>query len=345
MSPNSNFLISCNFSPSRSIPVTPTRRIQPLYSPRAQNSSLRVGLLAGINHGVSLTAYNVLPAFSLCRRKGILHITRSTSDSQNPKDPLLKEESGVEDKLGDGNGGDTGDWTTSALLFGFWAGLMYYVFMLTPNQTPSRDMYFLQKLLNLKGDDGFIMNEVLVSLWYIMGLWPLLYCMLLLPSGRSSRSKIPAWPFLVLSFFGGAYALIPYFVIWKPPPPPIEEAELGRWPLNFLDSKITAGILFAAGLGIIAYAGLASGDVWKEFYQYFRESKFIHVTCLDFALLSTFAPFWVYNDMTSRNWSDKGSWLQPISLVPFLGPALYVILRPSLSDMPISLTSSTTKQD
>ena len=45
-------------------------------------------------------------------------------------------------------------------------------------------MYFLKKLLNLKGDDGFRMNQVLVSEWYIMGLWPLVYSMLLLPTGR-----------------------------------------------------------------------------------------------------------------------------------------------------------------
>ncbi|KAJ4975996.1 hypothetical protein NE237_001102 [Protea cynaroides] len=337
-----SLLIASNFSPSPSVPVTSRRRIPPLYSSRTQNSNLRFGFLNAINHR---TTCNPLPAFSLCRRKGILHTSRSTSGSQNPKDPLLEEEAAVGDKFGGGNGGDTGDWTTSVLLFGFWAALMYYVFMLTPDQTPSRDMYFLQKLLNLKGDDGFRMNEVLVSLWYIMGLWPLLYGMLLLPSGRSSRSKIPTWPFVVLSFFGGAYALIPYFVLWRPPPPPVEEVERGRWPLNFLDSKITAGVLFAAGLGIIAYAGLASVDVWKEFFQYFRESKFIHVTCLDFALLSTFAPFWTYNDMTTRKWSDKGSWLLPITLVPFLGPALYVILRPSLSDVPMSLSSTTTEQD
>ncbi|KAF5206113.1 transmembrane protein [Thalictrum thalictroides] len=208
---------------------------------------------------------------------------------------------------------------------------MYYVFLLTPNQTPSRDMYFLEKLLNLKGDDGFEMNKVLVSLWYIMGLWPLVYSMLLLPSGRSSESKIPVWPFLVLSFFGGAYALLPYFILWKPPPPSVDEAELGRWPLNFLESKLTAGILTAAGLGLITYAGLADADVWKEFYQYFRESKFIHVTCLDFTLLSTFAPFWVYNDITARKWSDKGSWILPLTLIPLLGPAFYLVLRPSLS--------------
>ncbi|KAI9176631.1 hypothetical protein LWI28_005233 [Acer negundo] len=189
----------------------------------------------------------------------------------------------------------------------------------------SRDMYFLKKLLNLKGDDGFKMNEVLVSLWYIMGLWPLVYSMILLPTGRSSKSNIPVWPFLILSCFGGAYALLPYFVLWNPPPPPVEETELSRWPLNFLESKLTAGlsdffISLAAGLGLIVYAALAGGDVWQEFYQYFRESKFIHVTSIDFTLLSTFAPFWVYNDTTARKWYDKGSWLLPVSVVPLPGP-------------------------
>lgn len=58
----------------------------------------------------------------------------------------------------------------------------------------------------------------------------------------SSKSKIPVWPFVVLSCFGGAYALIPYFVLWMPPAPTVAESELRRWPLNFLESKITAGV-------------------------------------------------------------------------------------------------------
>ncbi|GAU18552.1 hypothetical protein TSUD_325420 [Trifolium subterraneum] len=230
------------------------------------------------------------------------------------------------------------DWTTSILLFLLWAALIYYVSFLSPNQTPSRDMYFLKKLLNLKGDDGFRMNEVLVAEWYIMGLWPLVYSMLLLPTGRSSKTSVPVWPFLSLSFFGGIYALLPYFVLWKPPPPPIEEAELKTWPLNFLESKVTASILLASGIGIIIYAGLAGEDVWKEFYQYCRESKFIHIMSIDFTLLSTLAPFWVYNDMTARKWFDKGSWLLPVSLIPLLGPALYILLRPSLSTSVIAQT-------
>ncbi|PWA88199.1 hypothetical protein CTI12_AA121040 [Artemisia annua] len=136
-----------------------------------------------------------------------------------------------------------------------------------------------------------------------MGLWPLVYCMLLIPSGRSSKGNVPVFPFLILSFFLGAYALIPYFVLWRPPPPAIEKLELKRWPINFLDSKLTAGI---------------------------------HATTLDFALLSTFAPFWVYNDMTVRKWTNKGFWLVPLSVVPFLGPALYLLLRPSLSSVTVA---------
>lgn len=116
----------------------------------------------------------------------------------------------------------------------------------------------------------------------------------------SSKSKIPVWPFLVLSCIGGAYALIPYFVLWKPPPPPIDEDEIGQWPLKFLESKLTAGVsfsfivlhfnhylliidynslmsqlVFALGIGLIIYAGKAGGDDWKEFIRYFRESKFV----------------------------------------------------------------------
>lgn len=277
--------------------------------------------------------------------KGRVYVCHSSLKIQDQEDPSMEKDVDGSTELGGGsNNGDRWDWTTSFVLFGLWSGLMCYVFFLAPNQTPLTDMYFLKKLLNLKGDDGFQMNQVLVGLWYIMGLWPLVYSMLLLPSARSSKGSIPVWPFLVLSFFGGAYALIPYFALWKPPPPPVEETELQRWPLNLLESKLTAVITLAAGIGIIIYAGLSSGDVWKEFYQYFRESRFIHVMSIDFSLLSAFAPFWIYNDMTARKWYDKGSWLLPLSVIPFLGPALYLLLRPSVPTVPV-LSSPTTSEE
>lgn len=47
-------------------------------------------------------------------------------------------------------------------------------------------------------------------------------------------------------------------------------------------NSITHQLSLAAGLGIIVYAGLANPDDWKEFYQYFRESKFVSVVNSDF---------------------------------------------------------------
>lgn len=41
--------------------------------------------------------------------------------------------------------------------------------------------------------------------------------------------------------------------------------------------SITYQLSLAAGLGLILYAIFAGGDVWKEFLQYFRESKLVSV--------------------------------------------------------------------
>ncbi|XP_019198782.1 PREDICTED: uncharacterized protein LOC109192552 [Ipomoea nil] len=295
------------------------------------------------------TCFSIATKAPTIPRKSCLQIRRSSLTTPSSQDPVLEEDSSeVEDEDGGGeNGGDDGEgwgWTLSFLLFGFWAGLMYYVLVLAPNQTPSTDLYFLKKLLNLKGDDGFRMNDVLVAEWYIMGLWPVVYSMLLLPTARTPKCSVPVWPFLVLSCIGGAYALFPFFILWKPPPPPVEETELRRWPLNFLESKLTAGILLASGLGLIVYAGISTGD-WKEFYQYFRQSRFIHTMSIDFVLLSAFAPFWVFNDMTTRKWYDKGSWLLPVSAIPFLGPALYLLLRPPVPAVQASSSPSSLEEE
>ncbi|KAE8075497.1 hypothetical protein FH972_014210 [Carpinus fangiana] len=291
-------IISCNFSTSPSLTLNlkdpelkkslQSHNLKPRI-PFLKETSKFSAFLKPQNHRSSTLAF---------QKKGLAQICHFSLTRQKSEDPVVEKRDPLEGGVGGngrnggngGNGGEGRDWTTSILLLVLWGALLYYVFNLSPNQTPSRDMYFLKKLLNLKGDDGFRMNAVLVSLWYIMGLWPLVYSMLLLPTGRSSKSKVPlwpflisskskvpVWPFLILSFFGGAYALLPYFVLWTPPPPPVEETEIKRWPLNFLETKLTAAISLAAGLGILVYAGLANWDDWKEFYQYFRESKFVSV--------------------------------------------------------------------
>lgn len=61
------------------------------------------------------------------------------------------------------------------------------------------------------------------------------------------------------------------------------------------------------------------------------------------ALNSSFRRVYVAWYWGAYNRFDKGSWLLPLSLVPFLGPALYLVLRPSLSTMPVTLGRTTSE--
>ncbi|MCO5564686.1 hypothetical protein L7F22_018353 [Adiantum nelumboides] len=149
---------------------------------------------------------------------------------------------------------------------------------------------------------------------------------------QSSGSKIPIWPFTSLSVFVGAFALLPYFGLWQPPPPKVSKEEIQGWPLKILDSKISAIVVAIAGFGLIGTAATAGVESWVEFLKYFNSSRFIHIMSLDFMALSSLAPFWVFNDMEVRKWSNKGYWVPALACIPFLGPALYLILRPSLSE-------------
>jgi hypothetical protein len=75
-----------------------------------------------------------------------------------------------------------------------------------PNQTPLRDSYFLEKLVGLGVEDGVQLNVIVQQLFLIMGVWPLVYTALLVPSGKSNNG-VPSWPFLTLSYAFGKLKL------------------------------------------------------------------------------------------------------------------------------------------
>ncbi|CAI7848345.1 unnamed protein product [Closterium sp. NIES-54] len=220
---------------------------------------------------------------------------------------------------------------TTAGIFLLWAGLIAYGAFFAPHQTPYRDQYFLEKLLNLKGDDGFVMNQVLVALWNLMGVMPGIYAATLVPASRTNRTTIPAWPFLLASFFAGAFALMPFFALWTPGAAAVPtEEERGKVGLRVLESKITSALLLLAASGLVISAATAPSTDWLEFLQYFQESLLIHVTSMDFVLLNMFLPFWLFNDMAYRNWAPRDSWGVALPFLPVIGPALYLVMRPGL---------------
>lgn len=229
---------------------------------------------------------------------------------------------------------DNGILIGSVGLFALWGALVGYAFLLSPNQVPQFDSYLLRKFLNLE-DDGVSINTVFTSLFYVMGLWPVIYTALLIPAGKSKG--LPVMPFVALSYGIGAFGLLPFMALWKPdgtvtslPPDSKEELEgvknvVTRGMENpFVAWGILAGVLFCIG-----NAAFAGSTQWKDYVTLFWMSRFVHVTSIDFMTLSLLAPFWMENDAKLRNWDGRDSPVFTLlQFTPVLGPAIYLVLRP-----------------
>lgn len=218
-------------------------------------------------------------------------------------------------------------------MWALWAALIAYTLFVSPNQTPLRDSYFLEKLIVDTGD-GVTINAVFKSLFFIMGVWPLAYTALLVPAGKSANG-VKSWPFLVASYGVGAFALLPFMAIWQPasPKPQLPPARKDLEGISNLvgagmESPILAYALLAGALLCIGQAAFAGSAAWQQYIKLLEESRFVHTTTLDFLTLTSLAPFWMANDAELRNWEGRRQVLPLLSVVPVLGPLIYLCLRP-----------------
>ena len=228
---------------------------------------------------------------------------------------------------------DNGILIGSVGLFMLWGGLLSYALLLSPNQVPAFDSYLLRKFLNLE-DDGVSINAVFTSLFYIMGLWPLMYTALLIPAAKTKSVKV--MPFVALSYGIGAFGLLPFMALWKPDGsvtelPPREEDMKGLQNsiTRGMESPIIAWGILAGTLFCLGSAAFADSQQWSDYFTLFWMSRFVHVTTVDFLTLSILAPFWMDNDARLRKWEGRDTALLPLlSCLPVLGPAIYLVLRP-----------------
>jgi hypothetical protein len=201
-------------------------------------------------------------------------------------------------------------WAIAAL----WLGFSFYAFALAPPANPNT----LDLITNLSTQNLTGINPLIVYLFNIMGVIPLLYSAVLYADGRGQ--KIPAWPFAVGSFFLGAFALLPYFVLRRSNPKFI--GSKNRL-IRFWDSRWT-GVFITIVAVTLLLLGLSQGD-WADFVAQWRSDRFIHVMSLDFCVLSLVFPVLLRDDLARRGMDAKYFW--PIALVPLLGPLVYLVLR------------------
>ncbi len=202
-----------------------------------------------------------------------------------------------------------------------WLGFIAYAFLLAPPEQPNT----LELIKNLSTGHWEGINPLIISLFNLMGIWPIIYSCLLFFDGRNQ--KIPAWPFATLSFGVGAFALLPYLG-WREPNPKFNGKK--SLFLKILDSRFT-GIAITVGAIVLVFYGLLNGD-WGDFILQWQSSRFIHVMSLDFCLLSVLFPALLGDDMVRRGMQNP-LLFWTAALIPLFGPLVYLCLRKSYGEL------------
>lgn len=198
-----------------------------------------------------------------------------------------------------------------------WASFVLYAFVLAPDDHGDT-MAQIKALAALQGE------PLSIALFNILGFVPMLYLFLLIPDGRGQR--VPSWPFAVLMFALGVFALLPYLILRSPhgerPAGPPSLAQ------RAFDSRGLAIAVTLATLGILG-AGFAFGHV-DVFIDEWRRVRLLHVSGIDFLLCSVLFLVLIDDDMKRRGLPPRGP-LWAVSRIPLFGLMAYIIGRPKLA--------------
>lgn len=203
-----------------------------------------------------------------------------------------------------------------------WIGSLLYMFIWAPPNDES----------NLGFGDIDIAygrtNPLEWSIFMLVGVWALLYAVLLLMENR--ERFIPSWPFVLASFGLGMYVMMPYFALRKVKKKKTKSKKTLF--IKIIDSRILGIILSELGRAIALYGIIAASILgkWGVFADSFLNVRLIQLSTVDFALLTLFYPIAIWSDMKRRNW--KNLMLFILFCIPLFGSFLYLTIKPTLPE-------------
>ena len=221
---------------------------------------------------------------------------------------------------------------------GIWLGFSAYAFLLAPPNDPQT----LDQIMALSTGQWGQLNPVIVTLFNLMGVWPMVYAAVALADGdcqpfpakegadegaEASQRSPKAWPFVVGSFGLGAFALLPYLALRSPAP--VSQNHPSRF-LKIVTSRLFGLFLLANAILWIGYA-VTQGD-WGNFATQWQSSRFIHVMSLDFCMLTLLFPALAQDD-ARRHGLASPPWTWITIALPMIGAAIYLCLRPQLQEI------------
>lgn len=209
------------------------------------------------------------------------------------------------------------------ILFVIWVGFTMYTVWLAPIDQPYT-WFVGQNLLTLQWQK---LNAFIPSLFWLMGIWSMIYGCLMFADGRMQNFR--AWTYFIGSMFTGVITILPYLIcrqsnqeFW---------GNKDKW-LEFFDKRSTGVMLLVCTIIILTYA-LIAGD-WNDYVQQFQTQQFVRLISLDFCLMGLIFPLNLLfeDDMARRGLKDSRIFWT-VALLPLFGPLIYLCLRPPLAPL------------
>ncbi|MBE9202347.1 hypothetical protein IQ218_01225 [Synechocystis salina LEGE 06099] len=208
------------------------------------------------------------------------------------------------------------------VLAGLWLALVVFAFGFAPPSDPQT--LALIKALSLGQWQNI--NPVIIALFNLMGIWPMAYAGMLI--GDRQGRKFPAWPFVVGSFFLGAFALLPYLVFWPPTTQtdsPASNSEPSKV-TKFWRSPWLGRILFLLAIACVGGAVLLGN--WGDYWQQLQTNQFIAVMSSDFLCLTLAFPL-LLAQYPYRGQGTRSLPITMMAMVPLFGALAYLSIRPN----------------
>jgi hypothetical protein len=208
------------------------------------------------------------------------------------------------------------------VLFLIWVTFVVYTVWLAPLDQPDT-LPLVKKLLTFQLEE---VNAILTSIFWLMGVWPMIYACLMFADGRMQNFRV--WPYFIGSNGIGVICLIPYLILRKSN----QDFDSRKdYLLKILDSRLTGIFLFLSTICLLSYAIVAGN--WADYIQQFQTRTFVHLISLDFCLMClTFPLTSLFDDDMARRGLKDSRVFWAVALVPLFGPLTYLCLRPSLPE-------------
>lgn len=182
-----------------------------------------------------------------------------------------------------------------------WVVLIGLGFGFGPPSRPDLGAFVLDLLTGRWGEH----EPWVVAEFQLLGLFPALVGLLIRPDWRA---RLPAWPFVLVSFVLGCYALLPWFFL---------RTEPRREPVGRFGGPVLPAILALVALVLLIWAA-ARGDL-AELQRVVLSEGFVWAMSWDFVA------FWILSVVEARARTRGTPWA--ITLVPVVGLGVFLAME------------------